>query len=168
MRNWSLLLELSLVLCLVIIPACKAETSSDESAAQIDIPASINLVSLANLRETTQIDLVRREDRNETTSARLELLFVFTDEQTIYSLVNSLDNDLELNPPASCPSNYSLVFHLADGRRHEFDYACEMASPSFLRGGQEFWHSLDVIVPDSFNRLISGYIIEAAIPEKTN
>ena len=167
MSNRSLLIGLILMLGLVIIPACQAKISSDESAAQIDIPASINLVSLTDLRQTTQIDLVRREDRNETTSARLELLFVFTDEQTIYSLVNSLDNDLELNPQANCPSNYMLVFHLADGRRHEFDYACELASPSFLRGGQEFWRGSDVTVPDSFNRLISEYIIEAAIREKT-
>jgi hypothetical protein len=56
-----------------------------------------------------------------------------------------------------------LVFHLADGRRHEFDYACELASPSFLRGGQEYWHGLDVIAPDSFNLSVSGYIKDATI-----
>jgi hypothetical protein len=166
MSNRVLLLELTLMLCLVIIPACKAETSSNESADQIDVPTSINLVAAADLGQTTQIDLIRREDQNETSTSRLELLFVFTDEDTIHSLVSSLDTDLDLSLRAGCPSHYLLVFHLADGRWYEFDYACELASPSYLRGGQEFWHGLDIIVPDSFNRLISGYIIEAATREK--
>jgi len=166
MNNRSLLLDVVLMLSLVIVTACQVEVSSNEGATQADPPTSINLVSLANLRETTQIDLVRREDRNETTSARLELLFVFTDEQAIESLVNSLDKDLALIPHASSSSNHTLVFHLADGRTNEFDYASEMASSSYLRTGQKFGLGQDVIVPDSFNRLMSIHIAEAAIREK--
>ena len=166
MSKKTLLLELSLMLCFMIIPACKAETSSDKGADQIEVPSSINLAVSTDLRQTTQIDLLARLDRNESTSAGLEMLFAITDEETIYSLVDSLDNDLELSPRASCPSYYTLVFHLADGGWHEFDYACEMASPSFLRGGQEFWHGSDITVPGSFKKLIREYIIDAAVREK--
>lgn len=49
----------------------------------------------------------------------------------------------------------------ADGSQHEFGYACEMVSPSFLRGGQAFWLGQDVIAPDIFNHLITVNLKQA-------
>jgi len=119
------------------------------------VGGSINLVAVADLRQTTQIDVLRREDGNDRTPANFEELFAISDDATIYSLVDALDEDLELNLRADCPALYTLVFHLTDGRQHEFGYACEMVSPSFLRGGQAFWLGQDVMAPDAFNRLIT-------------
>jgi hypothetical protein len=59
------------------------------------------------------------------------------------------------------------VFHLADGRQVEFDYACQMMSPAFLRGGQLFWQWQEVAAPDSFNQLLGVYLdgaVERQVP----
>jgi hypothetical protein len=152
----------------VFIAACREEFLTDEGVTQTlnpaaisqQIDASINLVSLADLDQTIRIEVLRREDGDDSTSANYEELVTFTKVETILSLVEALDSDLELNPRADCPALYTLVFHLTDGRQHEFGYACEMASPSFLRGGQGFWQGQDVIAPDSFNRVISVFLNE--------
>jgi hypothetical protein len=160
---------LYLLLCLAAIVACQVETSSDVDETQISNPVTIaqqvginvNLVSLVDLDQTVQIDVLQREDGDDSTSLYYEELFTITYDETIHSLVDALDKDLELSPRASCPALYTLVFHLADGRQYEFGYACEMASPSFLRGGQVFWQGLDVIAPDIFNHLLSVNLNEA-------
>jgi len=136
-------------------------TCGPDSTGQ-PVGGSINLVTVADLRQTTQIDVLRREDGNDSTSVNFEELFTISDGETINSLVDALDKDLELSPPASCPALYTLIFHLADGRQHEFGYACEMVSPSFLRGGQAFWLGQDVIAPDIFNHLITAKPEESA------
>ena len=162
MNNRSLHLGLLLSLSLVFIVACQVETSYEGGDAQIPIPAAtaqevnarLNLVILADLDQTTRIDVLRREDGNDSTSAYFAELFTITETNAIHTIVEALDRDIDLKPRAQCPALYTLVFHLTDGRQQEFGYACEMASPSFLRGGQAFWQGLDVITPDIFNRVI--------------
>ena len=120
----------------------------------------INLVAVADLRQTTQIDVLRREEGNDSTPVYFEELFVIADTETIHTIVESLDRDLNLSLRARCQALYTLVFHLNDGSQSEFGYACEMASPSFLRGGQVFWQGQDVLAPDTFNRVFSVKLSE--------
>ena len=168
MNKRPLVLGLMSIFGLVFITACQGGTSSDGGDTQIpklivtsqQNGASINLAALADLDQTTSIDVLRREDGDDCTSANCVDLFTITDTETINSLVQALDRDLYLRPRDQCPALYLLVFHLTDGRQHEIGYACEMASPSFLRGGQVFWQGQDVIAPDSFNRVISAYLTE--------
>ena len=168
MSRRALILGLLLIFGLVFIAACQAEISSDGDNSQPPYPAAvaqqveeiINLVSLANLDQTTRIDVLRREDGDDCTSANCVDLFSITDEEAIHSLVEALDRDLYLRSRDQCPALYTLVFHLTDGRQHEIGYACEMTSPSFLRGGQIYWKGRDVIAPDSFNRVISAYLTD--------
>lgn len=126
-----------------------------------EVGGSLNLVTVADLRQTTQIDVLRREDGDDSTSANFEELVTISDEEMIHSLLEALDTDLQLSPSASCPAYFTLVFHQADGSQHEFGYACEMASPSFLRGGQVYWQGQDVIAPDAFNQVLGAYLGEA-------
>ena len=168
MNNKPLNLGLLLLLALAFIVACQIETSYQADDTQIPIlaataqqvDASLNLVALADLGQTTRIDVLRREDGNDSTSAYFEELFTITEMETIHTIVEALDRDLDLKPRAQCPALYTLVFHLTDGRQQEFGYACEMASPSFLRGGQVFWQGLDVITPDIINRVFSEKLNE--------
>ncbi len=167
MKINRLYLGLLPLLSLPFIVGCRPQPSSgagdaqrpSQDAAQQDGPG-LNLVTLADLDQTARIDVLRQEKGDDCTSACLEELFTITDVETVHTLVEALDGDLHLRPRAHCPASYMLVFHLATGRLVEFDYACEMASPSFLRGGQGFWLGQDVIAPDTFNRLIASNLNE--------
>ena len=173
MNNKLLLIGLLILSGLLFLIACQDETSSEAGDTQTvnlvvttrQVSENINLVTLADLDQTFQIDVLRREDGNNSTSAYFEKLFTITDTETIQAVVAALDRDLNLRPGAACPALYTLLFHLADGRQHEFGYACEMASPSFLRGGQLFWQGQDVLAPDALNRLFSEKLYEAGTME---
>jgi hypothetical protein len=168
MKNSRMYLGLLPFFSLLFIVGCQPEPSSgggdaqlpsQEAASQQDGPG-LNLVALADLDQTTRVSVMRQEEGDDCTSACLEELFTITDVETVHTLVEALDGNFLLRPRARCPASYTLVFHLADGRQVEFGYACEMASPSFLRGGQGFWLGQDVIAPDIFNRLIASNLNE--------
>jgi hypothetical protein len=173
MNNKLLLIGLLILPTLLILIACQGETSSEVGDTQTlnlvvathQVSKDINLVTLADLDQTFQIKVLRREDGNDSTSAYFEELFTITDKETIRAVVVALDRDLNLRPSADCPALYTLIFHLPDGRHHEYGYACEMASPSFLRGGQLFWQGQDVLAPDAFNRAFSEKLYEASLME---
>ena len=168
MNRRTLYLGLWLLLSPVLLVACQAESSSGGGDAQFPELAvtiqlngkSINLTALAGLDQTTRIDVLRREDGDDSTAVHFEELSIITDDETIHALVEALDGDLDLEPRVRCPALYTLVFHLRDGRQHEFGYACEMASPSFLRGGQLYWQGKEAIAPDAFNRVLSDILNE--------
>ena len=169
MNNRKVVFGPLLLLGLVLLVACQAKGSSEGDATQTlnlvittrQIEASLNLVSLADLDQTARIEVLRRDNGSDSTSAYFEELFTITDMETIRTMVASLNKEINLRPPAQCPALYTLVFYLTDGRQLEFGYACDMASPSFLRGGQVYWQGQDVIAPDTFNRVLNIKLNEA-------
>ena len=173
MSKRLLFLGLLTLFSIGFITACQAGTSSDNGDSEnpslvVTIQQNskrINLATKAELVQTIQIDMLRREGRDESTPVYFEELFAITDDETIHTIVEALDKDLDLKPRSRCPALYTLVFHLRNGQQHEFGYACEMASPSFMRGGQSYWQGKDVIAPDAFNRAVSERLNEAGILE---
>ena len=158
----ALFVILSLAACQVAPSSQVEDARSPKLAVTVQqISYSINLTALAGLDQTTRIDVLRREDRGDSTAVHFEQLFVITDDATIHTLVEALDGNLTLIRHAQCPARYTLVFHFRDGRQREFDYACQMASPSYLRGGQMYWQGKDVIAPDAFNRVIGKKLNES-------
>lgn len=109
---------------------------------------TINLATMAELRNTTQIEVCRLDCASYTPFLTIK------DADLITALVKSLDTDIPLRPHARCPAVYQLHFTLRNGQHHYFGYTCEMMSPTFLRGNQEFWGGRDAIAPDAFNELL--------------
>ena len=110
--------------------------------------AVINLVDLADLRSTTRIEIC------ELDWACYTPLLTINDTETITALVDALDTDLPLVTHAQCPAVYQIRFVLADDESHTFGYTCEMKTPVFLRGSQDFWNGQDGIAPDAFNEIL--------------
>ena len=81
-------------------------------------------------------------------------LYTIGNPELISALVDALDSDLPLRPRTQCPAVYQLRFILEDGQHYDFGYTCQMMTPTFLRGNQDFWMGQDGIAPDAFNDLI--------------
>jgi hypothetical protein len=162
------------LVAILFLVACQATTAPDEVAtplpAQVEpLPltrASINVVELADLEQTKQISVLRRPAGCDNSSVACEERLVISDQEFIQVLIDALDAELYLQPRTQWPVAYTLVFHLGDGRQCEFDFVCEMCTPSFLHGGQSFWQGQDVVTPDSFNQLI-GEQLEGATEWET-
>ena len=160
------LIALSAVLC---VTACQEATPFNDAVTPIPIQVvpletptdAVNLIDLADLDQTEQISVLRRLADTDSTSSAYEDLFTLSDKEIIRGLLAALDEELELRPRVRRSALYKLVFHLRDGRQLEFDYVCEMCTPSFLRGSQAFWQGQDVVAPDAFNRLISDWLKDA-------
>lgn len=119
---------------------------------------AINLVTQTGLRNTKRIEICFLD------CAAYSPLLTIDDVELIAQLVDTLDSDLILRPHARCPATYHLRFVLASGQHHDFGYACEMMSPTFLRGNDEFWRGRDALAPDAFNQMMLSLIA----PELTN
>jgi hypothetical protein len=154
---------------LLSLSACQAISNADEIATPLPgqvepLPltrASINVVELADLDQTRQISVLRRPAGCQDSSVACAERLVISDKEIIQALIENLDAELYLQPRTEWPAAYTLVFHLGDGSQFEMDFVCEMCTPSFLRGGQPFWHGQDVVTPDSFNRLIGEQLEDA-------
>jgi hypothetical protein len=163
-------------LAVLFLVACQATSSSKQAATPLPgqveaLPlsrASINVVELAELEQTKQISVLRRPEGCENSSTECEERLVISDQAIIQELIEALDGELYLQPRTQWPAAYTLVSHLKDGRQREIDFVCEMCTPSFLRGGQPFWHGQDVVTPDSFNRLIGEQLEGATTWEATD
>lgn len=112
------------------------------------VPPTINLVTLTNLRTTVGIEICHLD------YACYTPLYSIGNPELIAALVDALDTDIQLRPRARCPATYQLRFVLANGQHFDFGYACQMMTPTFLRGNQEFWHGQDIVAPDVFNELM--------------
>ena len=161
--QWVGLIILFVVLFLA---ACQAAGALDDTAtpppAQVEpLPLTtdnINLIELADLDQTTQIRVMRRPAGFDCTSIECEELFVLSDQEIIQNMIDTLDEELVLQPRNQWPATYTLVFHLRDGSQCEIDFVCQMGTPSFFRGGQLFWREQDVVTPDAFNRLFADQL----------
>jgi hypothetical protein len=116
------------------------------------VPNSINLVTLADLHNTVGIEVCHLDCASYTP------LYTIDNPELVATLVDALDTDMPLRPHARCPATYQLRFILANGQHYDFGYTCQMMTPTFLRGNQEFWMDQDAIAPDAFNALMMPLI----------
>ena len=112
------------------------------------VPDSINLVTLADLHTTVGIEICHLDCASYTP------FYTIGNPELIAALVDALDTDIQLRPHARCPATLQLRFVLANGQHYDFGYACQMMTPTFLRGNQDFWHGQDAVAPDAFNELM--------------
>ena len=141
-----------------VMPASSPQLSSSDRLAP-DMPETINIVRLAGLRDTVGIEVCRLDCASYTP------LYTIGNPKLIAALVEALDTDIPLRPHAPCPAVYQLRFILEDGRHYDFGYTCQMMTPTYLRGNQEFWKGQDAIVPDTFNALLMPLIEPNPVPE---
>lgn len=130
-----------------ILPVWSSPWSSVDELATA-VPDTINLVRMADLHKTTGIEVCKLDCASYTPR------YTIGNPKLISALVESLDSDMPLRPHAPCPAVYQLRFILADGQHYDFGYTCQMMTPTFLRGNQEFWMGQDAIAPDAFNALM--------------
>lgn len=140
-----------------IVPAASSRPSASDTLSST-VPDTINIVQLANLRKTVGIEVCWLD------CASYVPRYTIGNRQLIAALVEALDTDMKLRPHAPCPASYQLRFILEDGQHYDFGYACQMMTPSFLRGSQEFWRGQDGIAPDAFNALLLP-LIQLELPD---
>ena len=121
----------------------------DESSADMD---TINLVEVAGLRRTVGIEVCSLDCASYTP------FYTIANPEFVAALIDALDTEMPLRPHARCPAIYQLRFILANGQHYDFEYACQMMTPTYLRGGQDFWNGQDAVAPDAFNKLIMPLI----------
>jgi hypothetical protein len=129
---------------------------STEHNLNSSVPESINIVKMAGLTKTVGIEVCRLDCASYTP------FFTIGNDKLIADLVRALDTEVLLRPHARCPATYQLRFILADGQHYDFGYACQMVTPTYLRGNQEFWLGQDAIAPDAFNELMLPLIAQAS------
>jgi hypothetical protein len=130
--------------------------SVDDLAAS-SAPSSINLVILADLHSTVGIEVCQLDCASYTP------FYTIGNPEHIAALIDALDTDMPLRPHARCPATYQLRFILADGQHYDFGYTCQMMTPTFLRGNQDFWMGQDAVAPDAFNELMLPFIAPATL-----
>jgi len=141
-----------------VMPVSSPQLSSSDRLAP-SMPETINIVRLVGLHNTVGIEVCRLDCASYTP------LFTIDDPNLIAALVETLDTDMPLRPHAPCPAVYQLRFILEDGRHYDFGYTCQMMTPTFLRGNQEFWNDQDAIVPDTFNAMLMPLIEPDPTPD---
>ncbi len=129
-------------------------SSADLSPADAD---TINLVKVAGLQNTVGIEVCSLDCASYTP------LYTIANPEFVAALIDALDTDMSLRPHARCPAIYQLRFIQADGQHYDFEYACQMMTPTYLRGNQDFWMGQDAIAPDAFNNLILPLIAPSRV-----
>jgi putative hemolysin len=131
--------------------------------ASLPAPATpINLVELAGLRDTAEIEIL--EFAMADVSDYVHRLTI-AEPGVIASIVAALDVELDLGPRVRCPASHLLRFQLADGSVEQFGYGCDAEAPVFLRGEQAFWNGQDAQPPEQFSALIQAQL--ASSPQQT-
>jgi putative hemolysin len=124
--------------------------------------APINVVELAGLRDTTEIQILEFAMADVSGLAQRATI---SDAGVIARLVAALDVDIPLDPRARCPTTYVVRFVLSDGSVVDLGYGCGAEAIQILRGEQGFWQGLDGRAPDGFSVLIQEQL--AAAPQQT-
>lgn len=140
---------------------CQGQVLPKSSAVDnlaVSTPNTINIVTLADLHSTIGIEVCGLDCASYTP------LFTIGNQELIASLISALDTDMSLRPHVRCPAVYQLRFILADGQHRDFGYTCQMMTPTYLRGNQDFWMGQDAIAPDTFNELMLP-LIAPELPE---
>ena len=127
--------------------------SSSVGDTAVSGPDTINIVTLVDLHSTAGIEVSRLD------CATYTPLYTIGNPELIATLVKALNSDMLLRPHVRCPSVYQLRFILADGQYYDFGYTCQLMTPTFLRGNQEFWMGQDAVAPDAFNELMLPLIV---------
>jgi len=116
---------------------------------------AINIVDEAGLAQTQKITVLKLDPDAPVSHQPMNFI---SEPAVVAEILASLNSDVHLMPRARCPAPFTLRFHLADGTFQEIGYACELQTPSFLRGDQDFWHGKDALAPDGFNALLCPHL----------
>ena len=119
--------------------------------------SAINVVDLAGLRSTREIEVGRRNSEGT-----FSLVATVTDPEVIQRLVDSLDLPISTNPEASCSPVFELVF-ITDGSRQPVEAICG-GNTRLIRGGQSFWTGQDGTAPREFANLVGPLVSDLPIP----
>jgi hypothetical protein len=121
------------------------------------IADSINVVDLAKLRTTTQIELRRLDG-----TGAFVLKRTVTDASEILAIVDTLDVPVQLRTAASCTEVFRLVFVTPNGNQ-TIGTICG-GNNRLIRGTQGFWGGQDADAPASFGSMIGPYFSDEPLP----
>lgn len=120
----------------------------------------VNLTAVAGLVDTQAIEIVELPELGQPAEAAVRVIAVVRDPQQVQRIVDTLDADLRLVPPALCRERYTLRFVQQNGEAVSFGYSCD-GGGSLLRGEQAYWQGMDVVPPERFQALIDEYLPHA-------
>ncbi len=118
---------------------------------------TINIVSLADLRSTTSIEMRRRDS-----TGAFALKNTVTEPAEIEAIVDTLDVPLLPGPAASCTEVFRLVF-ITPGGDQTIGTICG-GNSRLVRGDQSFWAGQDAEAPSEFGSIIGPYFADEPIP----
>jgi len=118
---------------------------------------TINIVSRADLRTTTLIEMRRRS-----ATGSFDLKSTISDPVAIKSIVDVLDVPMLLGPAATCTEVFRLVFITASGNQ-TIGAICG-GNSRLIRGDQAFWAGRDAQAPKEFSSLIGPYFADEPLP----
>jgi hypothetical protein len=126
----------------------------------------VNVVREAGLDQTARIELLELDLASDSpTQGEYVERLVIQDPQLLDPIVAALDTDLQVTSIVACIPEYTLRFHLADGRLQEFSYSCGGAS--FLRGKQEYLRGKDFRPPQKLDALLQAQLA-TTLPSEVN
>jgi hypothetical protein len=126
-----------------------------ENIAQL--ASAINIVELAGLRSTTEIEMRRRD----ATGAYI-LKSIVTTPAEITSIVDALDTPVLPVPAANCLAVFQVVFVTPAGNQ-TIGTICGRNS-RLIRGDQSFWAGQDADAPAEFSSSIGPYFSDEPLP----
>lgn len=118
---------------------------------------TINIVSLADLRTATSIEMRRRDATGE-----FVLKSTVTEPSEITAILDVLDVPIIRGDRATCTEVFRLVFITPSGNQ-TFGAICG-GNSRLIRGDQSFWQGQDAESPDEFSSLIGPYFSDEPIP----
>ena len=116
------------------------------------------MAEAAGLRTATRVDLSRL---NFTTGV-YEPIAVIDDPGIVEQFISLLDSPIPVMDRLDCTPIFRLAYRLSSSTA-EFDYICREDS-NVIRGGQNFWQSLDGAAPRELSRLFGPYAARVPIP----
>lgn len=115
-----------------------------------EIANSVNVVELADLRSTTEIEMRRRDATGD-----FVLKATVTEQSEIDAIVDTLDVLVHPSPEASCTEVFRVVFKTSSGEQ-VIGTICG-GNSRLIRGDQAFWEGQDANAPREFSDIIGPY-----------
>lgn len=135
--------------------ATERTVNCTESLAQL--ASAVNIVELAGLRSTTEIEMRRRD-----ATGAYALKTTVTDPARIKVIVDTLDVPVLPGPAASCLAIFQLVFVTPAGNQ-AISTICG-GNTRLIRGDQSFWQGQDANAPPEFSTAIGPYFSDEPLP----
>ncbi len=118
---------------------------------------SINIVELAGLRSTTEIEMRRRDATGE-----YALKSTVTDPAEIKAIVDALDAPVLPGVADTCRAVFQVVFVTPDGNQ-TIGTICG-GNSRLIRGDQAFWAGQDANAPSEFSSVIGPHFANESLP----